>query len=261
MPTSPSIHLIRGSVAHLVLEHLFTLKPSGIAATYKHDLQIIVLELLKNYWNKALPQLESLGLTPQEFNYYFVETQQMLLNWLKQFINRIEQLMQTAGLSFSEAFTALRPITEIEYTSSTHGVHGFIDAIEEYQGTVRLMDYKTSSRPHITDAYRLQLAIYALLYEEKHGKRPQHVGIYFLKDTEQLLPVNDDLLLHAKVKIEEIHAATDGANRIEDYPMKPSPLCKWSGGQCDFYDYCFNNKPVPKHPPAKSSTQETLESV
>jgi CRISPR/Cas system-associated exonuclease Cas4 (RecB family) len=247
LPTSPSIHLVRGSVAHLVLENFFKIKPTGIANTYKHDMQIIVLELLKKYWNELLPEFEKCNLTRDQFNAYYIETQMMLMNWVKQFTHRIDKLMAN-GTTFIDAFTQLRPETEVEYISETYSVKGFIDAIEKNADYVRLMDYKTSSKAHITDAYRLQLAIYALLYEEKHKVRPNHVGIYFLKEGEQLLEVDDELLKHAKFMIEMIHASTDGYDAIEDYIQKTGPLCKYSSGQCDFYDYCFNNKPIPKVP-------------
>jgi CRISPR/Cas system-associated exonuclease Cas4 (RecB family) len=247
LPTSPSIHLVRGSVAHLVLENFFKIKPTGITNTYKNDLQIIVLGLLKKYWNELLPEFEKCHLTPDQFNAYYIETQMMLMNWAKQFTNKIDKLM-AHGISFIDAFTQLRPETEVEYISEQYSVKGFIDAIEKNNDYVRLMDYKTSSKAHITDAYRLQLAIYALLYEEKHNIRPQHVGIYFLKEKEQLLDVNDELISHAKFMIEQIHGSTNGYDDINDYIKKTGPLCKYSSGQCDFYDYCFNNKPIPTEP-------------
>lgn len=247
MPTSPSIHLVRGSVAHLVLEKFFTIKPSGIANTYKHDLQIIILELLKKYWAQLLPEFQKLNLDSKALEAYYTETQMMLMNWLHQFIKRVEKLM-SEGIEFIDAFTALRPETEVEYKSEQYSVRGFIDAIEKNNNVIRLMDYKTSAKAHITDAYKLQLAIYALLYEEKHNVRPNHVGIYFLNEGEQLIDVDDELISHAKFMIEQIHASTEGIDDIKDYVKKEGPLCKWSNGQCDFYDYCFNNKQIPNEP-------------
>ena len=117
-------------------------------------------------------------------------------------------------------------------------VRGFIDAIHELDGNVLLMDYKTSKNGHISDEYRLQLAIYALLYEENHGRKPDYVGIDFLKSMEQLLKVDEDLVKHAKFEVEQIHASTTSDDVVE-YPQRPSPLCKWRTGQCDFYDVCF----------------------
>jgi len=242
LPTRPSIHLVRGSVAHLVLENFFKIKPSGISQTYKQDFPIIILELLKKHWNEHLEEFEKCHLAPDQFNSYYIETQIMLLNWLNQFIRRLN----ATNLPFIEAFNALRPETEVEYISTNYSVRGFIDAIEKHDNIVRLMDYKTSNKAKITDAYKLQLAIYALLYEERHQVRPNHVGIYFLNEGEQLLEVNDELINHAKFMIEQIHASTETDNII-DYIKKPSPLCKWSSGQCDFYDYCYNGKKIPEN--------------
>ena len=236
------------------VENFFKIKPTGIANTYKHDLQIIVLELLKKYWNELFSEFEKCHLSPDNFNAYYIETQMMLMNWTRQFIRRLDRLM-AQGILFIDAFTSLRPETEVEYISEHYSVKGFIDAIERNDDYVRLMDYKTSSKAKITDAYRLQLAIYALLYEEKHNVRPQHVGIYFLKEGEQLIEVDDELIEHAKFMIEQIHASTDGYDDMNDYIQKTGPLCRYSSGQCDFYDYCFNNKQIPTEPLKKPETK------
>ncbi|MBU1112053.1 MAG: hypothetical protein KJ896_04705, partial [Nanoarchaeota archaeon] len=84
----------------------------------------------------------------------------------------------------------------------------------------------------------LQLAIYGLLYEEKHGKLPDKVGIFFLRDQKKMLPVVPDMIQRAKAEIEMIHAHTSMTEEINDYPKKITPLCKWSTGQCDFYEVC-----------------------
>ena len=102
------------------------------------------------------------------------------------------------------------------------------------------MDYKTSKKSEISEAYRLQLAIYALLYEEKHGHRPAKVGIYFLNESEKLLDVNEELLRLAKMEIDMIHAATE-PDHLEAYPMKISRLCNYGSGKCDFYEKCFSS--------------------
>ena len=119
-------------------------------------------------------------------------------------------------------------------------VRGFVDLIHEIDGKTIVLDYKTSKKDDMTEPYRLQLAIYAMLYEEKHGKKPDYVGIDFLKSIEKLLPVDDELVQHAKFELEQIHASTV-SNEMADYQQRPSPLCKWRSGQCDFYDTCFGN--------------------
>ncbi len=250
MPTSPSIHLVRGSVAHSVLENLFEIVPEVFTDNFQTEMQVVVLELFKKYWNESSQDLAKVGLLPEELNKYYQETQLMLLNWLKGFIYKIDKLI-VSGMSFIDAWKKLKPETEIEYRSEELFVRGYIDAIEKHDGEkegIRLMDYKTSKRPHITKEYRLQLGIYALMYELKHGIRPDKVGIYFLKENEQVLDVDDDLIQNAKFMIEQIHMSTDGVDDLESYPKNETPLCKWSSGQCDFYDYCFRGKEIPKKP-------------
>ncbi len=250
MKTSPSIHLVRGSAAHNALEDLFTLLPSVLSENYKDDLKVIVTELLKKHWSDSKDEFDKLDMSSQEIESFFEETNIMLHNHLEILFKRIETKM-ASGMSFPEAFKAITPGTEKEYLSWDFYVKGFIDVVETMDGVVRLMDYKTSKRPHMTPQYKLQLAVYALLYELEHKVKPQEVGIYFLKQSdakaEQVLIVDDELIEHAKFKIEQVHAST-GTDIIADYAQNKTPLCKWSSGQCDFYDYCFKGKVVPSEP-------------
>jgi hypothetical protein len=43
-------------------------------------------------------------------------------------------------------------------------------------------------------------------------------------------------------EIEQIHAATEDADSLMQYPKKQSPLCKYSTGQCDFYEICMRDR-------------------
>ena len=246
IPGSPSIHLVRGSVAHLVLEKLYTLLPEVISDNYKENLKIIISEMLKKFWAESKGDFDKLNMSQQELDSYFEETKDMLLKYLNSVIEKIDAEM-AKGLTFVEAFKKLTPEVEKEYISWDYYVKGFIDVIENVDGKVRLMDYKTSKRAKMTPEYKLQLGIYALLYKLKHGVLPNEVGIYFLKHGEMSLPVNDDLLKEAEFKIEQIHASTE-SDEISDYKKNETPLCKWSSGQCDYYDYCFRNKTIPSEP-------------
>ena len=122
------------------------------------------------------------------------------------------------------------------YVSEKYHVKGIIDAIENVDGNIRLMDYKTSRSQNLND-HLLQLGIYSLLYHDKHGKIPKHVGVYFLKGEEQFIEVDEALMDMAKKEIENIHASTQERD-ISHYPKKTSGLCKWRTGQCAFFDIC-----------------------
>lgn len=164
----------------------------------------------------------------------------MLFNWLDQFMAKVNSF---TNLSFQEIFQKLTPLREQAFLSQQYQVRGFVDVIEQHEGHVCIMDYKTSSSFEISDEYRLQLAIYALMYHDKHGVLPKKAGIYFLKKDAKYISVDEQLLAHAKREIAFVHEQTL-SERIDDYSLKPSPLCKWSSGQCDFYGLCFEKKTV-----------------
>jgi CRISPR/Cas system-associated exonuclease Cas4 (RecB family) len=251
IPQPPSIHLVRGNAAHLALEDLYEVLPEVISENYAANLQVIITELLKKHWAASKKEFDELDMAPQQIESYFQETVAMLINYINQVCNKIDAHMREHNLSFPEAFRKLTPEREKKYRCEDHKVQGFIDVIENIDGKVRLMDYKTSKRAHITDAYKLQLAIYALLYEVKHGVKPDEVGIYFLKEGEHTLVADEELVKHAKFMVEQVHMSTDTDN-IGDYPKKESPLCKWSTGQCPYYEYCFKGKEIPTEPMKRS---------
>lgn len=235
LKTLPSIHLVRGSVAHSVLEDFFKIDVDKLPKeNYKVLLKGLLKDFLRKKWSDAKAELEMLDMTEAQRIFYYEETDQMLMFWFDDFMKKLTK----EKLPFKEAFKMWVPKTEIEYKSEKYMVRGFIDAIHELENEVILMDYKTSKRDKMTDDYRLQLAIYALLYHEKHGMLPSKVGINFLRHGERMLDVDEELLKLAKLEVELIHTNTE-TDEINDYPRKESGLCKWHSGQCDFYDICL----------------------
>ncbi len=232
LPSKPSIHLVRGTVAHSVLEHFFD-EPIEAVGDWRTNLQYHALRLLEHFWDAHAKEFDSLEETPEELSAYKEETKRMILRWVQDFTERIAKRMDE-GESFEDAFAFLTPRREQEYRDEELNVRGYIDAIEEEGDRVVLMDYKTSKRPEITPEYRLQLAIYALLYLRRHSKLPAEVGIHFLRHDRQVMRVNDELLLEAQFEIEQVHMLTQSTD-IDDYPKSPSPLCNW----CDYYEKCF----------------------
>ena len=246
LPGKENIHLVRGKIAHTVLEKFFEINTDNMnPENYVEYMTHYVKNLFTALWNKNRKKIITLGLTEDKIVFYYEETIMMLANWLNNFLVRLRGELE--GKTVKEAFEKLKPIAlEQGVKCEEHMVRGFIDYIEEYQDTkgenkIALMDYKTSKSSKMTDNYKLQLAIYALLYEQKHGSKPHRVGIVFLKSGKEVcLDVDQELVDFAKFEIEQIHFATQTKD-IKEYPMKPSPLCRWSTGQCDFYQQCFPN--------------------
>jgi len=236
LKTKPSIHLIRGKIVHSVLEDFFLVKIENISkSNYDFELKVILYELLNKHWQKASDSLNGLGLDNNDVVFYLEETKQMIQFWLLDFLKKLKKEMKTKSLE--EAYAYLKPQTEVYFKSEEHGVQGYMDAIIDNTDGIQIVDYKTSKRDHISNEYRLQLAIYAMLYKEKFGELPGKVGIHFLRTVEKFLDVDKDLVYHAEEECKKIHQNTKSKD-IKDYPRFTSPLCKWRTGECDFYESC-----------------------
>ncbi len=243
LATLPNIHQVRGSIAHSVLEQFYNLPLPSKEEDYSSYFKTEIQKLLFQYWRQAQSQLDQLNLTSDQKKFYFEETLLMLLNWVDHFLEQLKKEL-SSGLSLTQAFYKLTPLREQRYYSAKYFVQGYIDAIHHLENEVRIIDYKTNANFEFKDEIKLQLAIYSLLYFEKHGHPPSKVGIFFLRHKLKLIKVDPELLALARKEIFLIHQNTRSGD-IQDYPQKVSPLCKWSSGQCDFYDICqpkTNNK-------------------
>ena len=237
LPSRPSIHLIRGKIVHSVLEHFFKIDIKKLPQeNFMFVLKIFINDMLQQFWSNGEKEFEQLPLSKQQLDFYHIETKDMVNNWYANFLRKLA--IEMKEYSIPASFQRLTPKAEVEYKSQEYGVRGFIDAVHEKDGEIILMDYKTSKAPKMSNEYRLQLGLYALMYGETHDRLPDKVGIDFLKFGEQILSVDEELINNAKFEAELIHINTTTTAK-ETYPMKPGPLCKFSTGQCDYYTKCF----------------------
>lgn len=236
LPTSTSIHLLRGSIAHDVMEKIYDIDVKSIPDDqFLMILKIILQERFKQAWTASEKDLNNLGLGERKLQEYYTETYTMINNFFHYLVERMKTLH---GEASKEAFLKIKPEREVELRSPKHHVRGFADAIHDENGRKYILDYKTSSKCEITDDYNLQLSIYGLIAQEL-GMRPDEVGIFFLKHGQEIrLAMTEEMLERARIEVAWVHERTASKN-MADYPKKPSPLCKWSTGQCDFYDTCW----------------------
>ncbi len=251
LPTLPNIHQVRGNIAHSTLENFYGLDPTTLTKdNYAQLFHRRIQTLFMQTWGKYQKQLQGLHLNPDQEKFYFEETLMMLMNWTNQTIGEMGLMLSKNGLSVPEAFQKITPLREQHFRSDRYAVRGFVDAIQKIGEEVHIIDYKTNASFEFKDEIKLQLAIYSLLYFEKHGTMPSKVGIFFLRHKLKQMTVDQELLELAKKEIELVHNHTSASEDIEKYPRCTGPLCKWSSGQCDFYETC---KPFEQ---GKSNTPE-----
>lgn len=239
LPTVSNIHQVRGNIAHSALEDFYDIDITQFDENnLQKEFQQAMQKMLMFQWNKYREKLNELNLNQDKMKFYFEETMLMLMNWCNHFVEDIEKLRKNKDISLAQAFIELTPIREQQFISEEHSVRGFIDAIHHCGDEVHILDYKTNSRFDFKDEIKLQLAIYSLLYQEKKGMLPHKVGIFFLRHKSKYINVEPEMVEMAKKEIHAIHLHTSSTEHIDDYPQTITPLCKWSTGQCDFYDVC-----------------------
>jgi RecB family exonuclease len=129
--------------------------------------------------------------------------------------------------------------------TETLAVSGRVDRIDDRDGELVIVDYKTGRRiPDIDDARgSLALALYALA-AARTLRRPCHrVELHHLpSDTVSAFDHTESSLARhldrARTSADDIVAATDtlaaGAHNDEVFPPRPGPGCSW----CDFRAHC-----------------------
>ena len=238
LPTKENIYSVKGKLAHTILEKFFDIDIKHFSeADYKKELSYYMKNLFNACWLKSLESFENVGAREKDMSEAKQEIAEMLANWLQSFFEKIDSVGD-----FKAAFKKFKPVErEVEYISKNHLVKGFIDVVEDVDGEIKILDYKTSKSLELTPEYKLQLAIYALLYKEKHDKLPNKIGIWFLRDKEVIVDVAPGMIDDAINEIKNIHFRTESSNQ-DDYPKNVTRLCKWSNGQCDFYGECFKRQ-------------------
>jgi len=236
LTTKSNIHLVRGKAAHSVLENFFKVDIKNIhPGNYAFELKTLLFDMFRQEWEKSKPEMEKIGIEIHNQIFYYTETKKMFENWFNGFLAKLKEQMDSKSLI--EAFKFLTPIAEKRYYSETHKVQGFIDAIHDWPEGVHILDYKTSSKDTMSKQYRLQLGIYAMLY---HRYRSYEEYIRAKWRVTNNLEVDDILIEEAKKACKEIQEKTISEDK-GDYPKKESPLCKWSTGQCDFFEHCVKD--------------------
>jgi len=228
----PSIHLIKGSVIHKVLEDFYR--------AYKPNPKKYIAGLFIDTWNKSKPLLDKLEMPADELKKHKKDAITMVFNFYAVHKRKMDGIIiQGKAENEQHAFYLTRPkFKELYVKDEELRTRGYIDVVHTgYDGSITLGDYKTSSKfgVGLSEDYKRQLSIYALLYYRQEAKMADYVAIIFLRYGEEyLLEVTPSILKHARDAIDYVWDKTR-STAIEDYPLKEGKLCGW----CNFNKICF----------------------
>lgn len=122
--------------------------------------------------------------------------------------------------------------TKIEADGRLYTIKGIIDRVDQANGKLKIVDYKTGSpKEKLTFEEKEQLLIYQIAVSELFSQEVESLSFYYLENNSEIefLGTEEDL---KKVK-EKVVSTIEDINRGEFTP-KPSVLCKY----CDFFSIC-----------------------
>ena len=227
----PNIHLVKGSVVHKVLEDFyknFQLKP-----------KIWMKQHFRNTWKKNKKLLDTLDLSFIELIKAKRDCYNMLKSYLAKHLEQQNILLEIGKAQTEKhAFFLVKPkFREMWVADEEIHCGGFIDRVNvDYDGNITLGDYKTSSKYGIglPEAYKRQLGIYALLYNNVKKEMPSFVSVIFLRYGEEyILEVTPSILQYARDAIDYVWQRSRSTDK-KDYPKHESNLCRW----CQFRNVC-----------------------
>ncbi len=232
----PSIHLILGSAVHSAIEAFHKSQRGQLQEdAFFGSLRPSLMRTLSREWRRNYPTIQRIGLKPWEESAYFRQGMMMLEKFYRHHMEAVRDFQHRSGKTFSETFDTLRPKSELKIYSHRLGVMGVIDAVEYNHGKISIIDYKTSKKTDLDGECMIQLSILALLYTEHFGRKPDSVGIHFLKNGVKTLPVIPGVLEFGERTCLRFRWVTN-TDDINAYPQKKTCLCKYRTGQCDYYE-------------------------
>jgi putative RecB family exonuclease len=229
LPERPGLDALRGSLVHLILEKIFTLKSSertfenAISSTAENWQLLIESEpdlICALDENIEFPLSKEHTISQDRLDILFAEVKTLVANYFQ-----IEDPRRIEPESTEK-------LIEFDISSSLK-IKGFVDRIDKSpEGWIRINDYKTGKSPNENFSAKamFQLKFYALVIYKQMGIIPKMLRLIYLKDSQILTyePDQRDIEL-VLAKVENIAEQISESKINNHWPTKVSKLC----------DYCY----------------------
>lgn len=231
LPEVETIYQAKGKAVHTVCERFFDYKPpGGLSFTQlKKELADRAQVLFDQAW-KETEISEKFGDETYNDSWEIVTRFLMLRNWEMEVIyNRYGEAQKAWNWSKPK-------FRELHILDKDLMVEGYIDSVIERDGETILVDYKTGSiyKFSMKDDYKLQLSIYALLYQAKTGIVPDYVALEYLQYGKiATIPVHP-VFLEEATKVIEYTREKMKSTEMKDHRREKGNLCRF----CSFQDQC-----------------------
>jgi putative RecB family exonuclease len=216
-PSSPPA--VRGTLAHLALQHLFRLPPperTPDASTLAFGRAVVEL--------RAHPEFAQLELDDEAEGALFAEAEAMVQRY---FQLEDPRTVNAIGL-------------ELKLEAQLDGIRlrGIIDRLDlDDAGELVVTDYKTG-RPPGPQSEQARLGgveFYAFLCEQLFGRRPARVQLLYLSEPVTIVATPSAPSIRGlQQRVRAIWSAVERACETDDFRPRPSRLCDW----CAFQAWC-----------------------
>jgi putative RecB family exonuclease len=220
LPEPPTIHQVRGTLAHAALERFFTDNGEGERS------HVRAVDALMDAWSERERHAEYIELGLDEAQ------EAQLLDELRVLIERYFELEDPNGVHPRGL--------ELQLRAQVDGVelNGIIDRLDELgNGDLCVVDYKTGSSPHETRARGSFNGVnfYAVLCEENFGRAPVEVRLMYLRDRVVLVQsVTEQAVRSARQRALAVWSAIGRARETGTFRPNVSSLCRF----CAFQSIC-----------------------
>jgi putative RecB family exonuclease len=215
LPEAPTPAMVRGTVVHAVLEHLFDLPAAERTLDAAYD-------LLTPQWQRIQQELP-------ELTELFGGDEQATAVWLKE-----AQVLLGRWFDLEDP-TRLEPAERELYVETTLAggltLRGYVDRLDiAPDGRIRVVDYKTGRAPR--ESYEnkalFQMRFYALVLWRVRAVVPALLQLVYLGSGEVLrfAPSEGDLLATER-KVIALWEAIERAAATGDWRPSPGRLCDW----------------------------------